>query len=279
MKDLPLPGIYSTPGMIAIGHSHDVPEDWPALCCLRVPWSAQAATMVPVRLPRFAHLNMQMTKGQSYRGGVLAKAFLHHPDSPDRVAVFCKCILDKEDLESGKYYDLKALFRSDPASKEAYDKMDPDGCVLDLEWEMVGGFSDLEVSIEVLRNGEIAEGDGDAVKIQAIKRRHPWRKDGWSRIELLSDLVKDRAWTMADILRLDDEFDASQARLVPEMHPAPPSGLAPTEASFESLPPDVMLINGVHFPIGLTPSRISHGLEYLDDDGAQRYGDGTSCVR
>lgn len=104
------------------------------------------------------------------------------------MAVFCKCILDKEDLESGKYYDLKALFRSDPASKEAYDKMDPDGCVLDLEWEMVGGFSDLEVSIEVLRNGEIAEGDGDAVKIQAIKRRHPWRKDGWSRIELLSDL-------------------------------------------------------------------------------------------
>ena len=224
MRDLPR-SVHSTPGMVAMCDAGVVPNDVPNFGGLQLSQSARTSSIAKMRVPRFGHLTIVGKNDTPYRGGILVESILSKVDVPDRVAVFGSWIYDKEDFESGKFVDLKALFRSDPQSKKNYMQLDADACVLDLDATQVGGFAQFEQSASVARNGETVNPlDGDAIKVGAIIRRHPWRKNGWRRLELLPE-----GWTAEDLMRLRDEVYYKQRPVAPAIEPLPPIGVTTIE--------------------------------------------------
>jgi hypothetical protein len=102
-----------------------------------------------------------------------------------------------------------------------YDELDDDALIVCAPWDQVSGFAQLEPSISVVQNGDPLDvGDRDQVKVGGIIRRHPWRKNGWLRLELLHKLVPSRRWTGADILKLITLFHPDLTSCAP--HRAPP---------------------------------------------------------
>ena len=264
MRELP-GSVYATPGMVGIGAAKLIEESDPDFAGMQVVNASRTASITKFRAPAFI-FNNGLYHGDPYRQPVLCISQMVAPNTVGcaAIAMFSYNVLDKDDLESGSMYNLKAFFRSDPESKKVFESLSDDACIVDFNYSQVHGFAGSETSCKVLRAEDALGADKDAFKVEAIIRKHPWRSQGWLRLESLKTLVGDE-WVIEDILELGKETNPEIGKLMADIEPMPPSGLVPMEPSFDSIDRDVMLIHGVHYAVGATPEGISHGLEYTED--------------
>ena len=261
MRDLPR-SIHSTPGMIGIGNAGIVPasdEEFGGLMCV---YAARTAAITKVRGPCFGHLTVRNKGGIPYRGAFFLIKLMHMPGKPDTVAIYGCWLLDKGDMESGKWYDLDGILRGDEASRKAWQQMDDDECILVVDYPEVAGFALFEPSIRVVRQGHDLPDDPDAIKVGTILRRHPWRTTGWLRIESIAKLTDSQGWVMAELIKL---LPASLASRIVPINPMPPSGLEPLYEEIVEVPHDVAYINGMVMPIFARAGHLSHALEYMEE--------------
>ena len=272
MRDLPL-SAYATPGMVGLGDAGVVPASDAEFGGLQIVYTARTSAVAKVRPFTFGHVTTELKGKKSYRGGFLLVRMMHVVGKPDIVAIVGYWILDKQDL--ARYYDgracrakLSQILAGDPASRKVLNSIDPDTCILDLNWREVAGFAVFEPSIIVHRDKAELGDDRDALKLGAVLRRHPWKQSGWLRIESIADLAGE-AWEMPDLLGL---FLDAEHTSVTKITPLAPSGLMPSTPSFDAIAFDVAMIKGMHVPIGAKPGRLMHSAEYDEGDGELKYG-------
>ena len=275
MRDLPR-SVYSTPGMVGLGNAKIIEESDQDFGGMQIVYAARTAAISKVRAPCFGFTNGTYQE-KPYRAAVLVASQLIVPEQPDVVAQYNFHIIGKDDFMSGTIYKPAAFFRSDPKSKEVFDSLPDDACILDLNYGKVHGLAQFEPSIRVLTADAALGDDRDAIKLGAVLRRHPWRKQGWLRLESLDELVGP-AWTAADLMKLAKQFNPEVETLEAVMEPPPPMGVVPSAPAFDAIAPDVMLINGTHFAVGARPGGLAHALEYAED-GEMRYGVIARAVR
>lgn len=267
MRDLPR-SVHSTPGMIGIGNAGTVPTTDTEFGGLQCVYAARTAAITKVRGPCFGHLTVTNKGGVPYRGAFFLVKLMHVPEKPDRVAIYGCWLLDRGDMESSKWYDLKGILRGDIQRVEARVAGDGRRRVhpLAVDYTEVAGFALFEPSIRVVRQGSDLTDDRDAIKVGTILRRHPWRKTVWLRIESLrgsvAELTGSKAWTMAELIKL---LPADlESRIVP-IHPMPPTGLEPLLEEIDVVPRDVAYINGMVVPIFARAGHLSHAMASAPD--------------
>ena len=237
MLDLPR-SVYSTPGMVSLGNAKIIEESVADFGGMQVVYAARTAAISKVRAPCFGFTNGTY-QDKPYRSAVLVVSQLIVPEQPDVVAQYAFHIIGKDDFMSDNIYNPAAFFRSDPKSKKVFDALPDDACILDLNYGKVHGLAYFEPSIRVLTADAELGDDRDTIKLGAVLRRHPWRKQGWLRLESLDELVGP-AWTAADLMKLAKQFNPEVETLQAIMEPTPPMGIVPAAAAFDAIAPDVM---------------------------------------
>jgi hypothetical protein len=272
MRDLPLP-TFATPGQRAFGSAGVVPANHSdaRFRGLQVALVARTQTIAKVRPPCFGHLvtkNRKDAGGNAESGAFLLLALLHVPNRPDLVALVGYWLLDKGDLIY-HYKQWPAILRGDPRSRAVFDAMGDDDLTIDLNWKDLGGLGSFDPSIKILRAGSArGDDDPDVLVVASVLRKHPWRTTGWLRLESLAALFGNH-WEMADLIGM---VPASVQTLIPNMQPAPPSGIVPSAPSFDSIEDDVFLHRGIIVRIGATPGRVAHASEFQPAPGRGSFG-------
>jgi hypothetical protein len=253
MAQLPR-SLHATPGMLAEGDAGRVADDHPELAGLQMATAARTAAIEKVRPPCFGYMTVQNKKnekkgwlGEKERGAALLLALLHEPGRPHLVLMVFVWLGDKSDLL--KYFDMKNIVASDRKltginfSKMAHE------CVALPTWSEHGAFALFEPTIKVLRSSAGDNDDPETITLKYVMIKHAWKspKHGWLRLHTIEEATGVKEWGVRDLIAL---FPADLRALVPDISPAPPSGLVPTTPSFPAIARDVMYIGEFVYRIG-----------------------------